>query len=259
MTVRLCRFLHSFAVLLVLASVCAAQTVAEAPTAGTGGFTLEATPGEILGAERAQLFMSVMPADEVIQWEVFVPDSYSPERPAGLLVYVSPSDSGKLPRGWRNLLSEHNLVWVAANASGNRVAVARRMAYAVFAPAVLGERYAVDEARVFLAGFSGGARVSGLLAAQYPSLYRGAIYIGGAEPWESETPTANLERMRDNRYVFLVGSEDANRAVARSVQSDYEAAGITASRTIVIRRTGHVLPGSRHMHSALEFLHGDSQ
>ena len=128
------------------------------------------------------------------------------------------------------------------------------MGYAVFAPALIGERYAVDESRVFLAGFSGGARVSGLLAAQYPSLFRGAIYIGGGEAWDEETPVANLERMRTNRFVFLIGSEDANRAVVREVQSEYEAAGILDNRAIVVRRTGHVLPEARDMHKALAFI-----
>lgn len=251
------RALRGMIVLVAVFCGCAAQ--ADDGPARTGSFALGATPEDILGSERAELFTSVMPVDETINWEVVVPDSYTSERPAGLLVYVSPSDSGKLPRGWRKLLSEHNLIWVAANVSGNRVAVSRRMAYAVFAPAVIGDRYAVDEARVFLAGFSGGARVSGLLAAQYPTLFRGAIYIGGAERWDAQTPATNLERMRDNRFVFLVGSEDANRAVARSVQTDYETEGFTASKMIVVRRIGHVLPEARYVHSALEFLHGRSQ
>lgn len=240
---------------ICVVAVCAgAVAAADPPPAGVGSFLLTATPEDILGAERAELFTSVMPADETIAWEVVVADSYTPKKPAGLLVYVSPSNSGKLPRGWKSLLDEHNLIWVAANASGNRVAVSRRMGYAVFAPALIGERYEVDESRVFLSGFSGGARVSGLLAAQYPSLFRGAVYIGGAETWDEGTPLANLERMRTNRFVFLVGSEDANRAVAREVQSDYEAAGMLDNQAIVVRRMGHVLPEAREMHKALVFI-----
>lgn len=242
---------------ICLVAVCAGAAAIAAgnpPPGDAGSFSLTATPEDILGAERAELFTSVMPTDEAITWEVVVAGSYQPEQPAGLLVYVSPSNSGKLPRGWKNLLDEHNLIWVAANTSGNQVAVARRMGYAVFAPALIGERYAVDESRVFLAGFSGGARVAGLLAAQYPSLFRGAIYIGGAETWREETPADNLERMRTNRFVFLVGSEDANRAVARAVQSGYEAAGIQNNRAIIMRRTGHVLPEARDMHKALVYI-----
>ena len=245
-----------------LLAVCAGAVTAapDAPAPDqVGSLVLQATPADILGAERADLFTSVMPADETISWEVVVAENYTRERPAGLLVYISPSNSGELPRGWKGLLDEHNLIWVAANASGNRVAVSRRMGYAVFAPALIGERYAVDESRVFLAGFSGGARVSGLLAAQYPSLFGGAIYIGGAEIWDEETPAANLERMRKNRFVFLVGSEDANRAVAREVQSAYEAAGMLDNRAIVVRRMGHVLPVARDMHKALVFLDASRQ
>lgn len=245
---------------LVAACAGAAAIAADGPASDqVGSFALAATPEHILGAERAELFTSVMPADETISWEVVVAESYTRQQPAGLLVYISPTNSGKLPRGWKSLLDEHNLIWVAANASGNRVAVSRRMGYAVFAPALIGERYAVDESRVFLAGFSGGARVSGLLAAQYPSLFRGAIFIGGAESWDPETPAANLERMRQNRFVFLVGSEDANRAAAREVQSEYEAAGMQGNRAIVVRRMGHVLPEARDMHKALVFVDASRQ
>lgn len=237
-------------------NISAAQDIAaDAPT---GSFGLSATTTDILGPDRAADFASVIAVDEAIEWEIVVPDNYDPQKPPWLLVYVSPSDSGRLPRGWLKLLKSHSLIWVAGNASGNRVPVARRITFAVLGSALVAERYELDERRVYLAGFSGGARVSGLAAAAYPTLFRGAIYIGGAELWGQQSRPDDLERMRQNRFVFLVGSEDANRAVARAVHSKYAQAGIGDLKMIVVRRMGHVLPESRFMSGALDFLDGKS-
>lgn len=114
----------------------------------------------------------------------------------------------------------------------------------------------IDSRRVYLAGFSGGARVSGLVAASYPTLFRGGIYIGGAESWERRDGPDNLDSMRQNRYVFLVGSEDAHRAIARTVHTKYSLAGIDNLSMMVVRGLGHELPEVRHMTKALGFLDG---
>ena len=52
-------------------------------------------------------------------FEVFVPESYDGERPFGLLVWVSPMPSGRLPQMWEKAIEQHNLIWIGANQSGN--------------------------------------------------------------------------------------------------------------------------------------------
>ncbi len=145
---------------------------------------------------------------------------------------------------------------MGANKSGNQVRVARRITYAVLAAALVADRYKLDRKRIYLAGFSGGARVSGLVAANYPDLFRGAVYMGGAEVWGDTVYPATLASMQRNRYAFLVGGEDHNRSAALAVQTRYEDAGIAATNMKIIRRVGHVLPEARHMISALKFLDG---
>ena len=44
------------------------------------------------------------------------------------------------------------------------------------------KRYAVDPQRVFVSGFSGGARVAMRLALAYPDLFRGALMDAGSDP-----------------------------------------------------------------------------
>ena len=220
----------------------------------TGAYTFQATPLQLLGEGGLSDVAEVFAADEPLQWEVVIPDTYREDEPSGMLVFISPSDSGRLPRGWMRLLETHNLIWIGANGSGNRTPVVRRVAYAVLAVPLIADRYAIDHERIYLAGYSGGARVSGLTIAAYPSLFDGAIYAGGAEMWEEDKPPADMERMRRNRFVFLVGSEDDNRAVARRVHNSYADAGLDNLEMMVVRRMGHVLPEVRQMNTALRFL-----
>lgn len=169
----------------------------------TGAFAMLATPAEIFGPDSAANFASIIPVDEAISWQITVPASYDPENPPGLLVYISPSNSGDLPRKWNGLPESHNLIWIAENESGNRIEVARRITFTLFAVALINARYSIDSKRIYLSGFSGGARVAGLAAAAYPQVFKGQIYVGGAEFWDSEPAPARLEAMKQNRYVFL--------------------------------------------------------
>jgi dienelactone hydrolase len=236
-----------------------AQTAGNPVAPQTGAYTITATSEEAVGADSAAAFAAIIPPDEIVEWQVVVPENYSAERPPGLLVYISPSDSGSLPRQWSGLPETHNLIWIAAERSGNRRSVARRIAYALFAAGLSSRHYKIDASRIYLSGFSGGARVAGLVAAAYPQLFRGNIYIGGAELWESEPAPAVLEAMRRNRYVFLVGTEDPNRDVARSVANKYEEAGIEGVRRMIISRLGHELPKQEDMEVSLDYLAGAAE
>jgi predicted esterase len=221
-----------------------------------GSFTIETTPAAILGEESAARFAAIVQADELIEWEFTVPESYDPQDPPGLLVYISPSHSGYIPRGWGRLTTSKNLIWVAANKSSNQVQVARRITYALLAVGLADKHYEIDRDRIYLSGFSGGARVSGLLAPSYPSVFKGAIYMGGAEIWGPEEAPPNLAEMQNNRYAFLVGSEDGNRRNTLHVRDRYTEVGLTNTSLKIIQRMGHFLPEARHMVVALDYLDG---
>jgi hypothetical protein len=85
-----------------------------------GEVSLEATAHEILGDDATTLFGSALDPDEVNEWALYVPESYDPESPAGLLVFISPTDSGRMPGRYRQVLDDNNLIWIGANHSGNR-------------------------------------------------------------------------------------------------------------------------------------------
>ncbi len=226
-----------------------------APATGprSGEFQASFTVTELLGARSAQYYASIIPTDELIEWEIYVPEGYQHERPAGVLVYISPSQKGSIPKQWKSLMDAHNLIWIGANRSGNRVLVPRRMAYALTAPAVIGKNYKVDVDRVYLTGFSGGGKVASLVSAQYPQIFKGAIFNCGASFWGAETPE-RLEQIMINRYVFITGTYDHALEPTKKVFRAYERAGDEHSKLMVIRNMSHSNPKSKHFEKAIEFL-----
>ncbi len=74
---------------------------ADEPDIRRGQFDITFTPAQLLDAETLASVAEFVDADEEITWKMHVPESYDPTKPAGLMVYISPSDKGYMPRGWQ--------------------------------------------------------------------------------------------------------------------------------------------------------------
>lgn len=244
-------------VLLAVLSVDDCLFAENADSYRTGRYTLSNSIKQVLGEDGAKSYSEIFPVDEIQEWEIVVPENHDPDNPAGVLVYISPTNSGRIPGKWKAIVESENLIWIAANRSGNNTAVSRRIAYALLSVGIIDDRYNINASRVYLAGFSGGARVSGLVAASYPGLFTGAIYIGGAELWNQANASIDLEAMQKNRYVFIAGSNDFNRSMARNVFSKYGDLGIENIDFVLMSRKGHELPNTRQMLEAVRFLDAD--
>jgi predicted esterase len=241
--------------LLALPAVHAGAGAAEAPT---GDLVLETTLPELVGKETAARFEPVIPADETIEWVTFVPEAYDSSRPPGLLVYISPTQSGRIPRGWRDALDAHNLIWLAAARSGNREPVGRRVLFANLAVVMARKHYEIDDERIYISGLSGGGKVASMVATDYPQLFRGAIYNCGVEIWDVEMPRY-IEQMRQNRFVFVTGTHDQALESTERAHQAYVDAGIEHSKLMVIRNMTHRNPGRYDFEEALAFLDGALQ
>ena len=232
---------------------CLACLAASAGDLARGEVSLAATASEILGEEATALFGSSLDPDEVNEWAMYVPQSYDPESPAGLLVFISPTDSGRMPGRYRQVLDDHNLIWIGANHSGNRVRVARRISLALLATAMADNNYRIDPSRVYVSGFSGGGRTASAIAPEYAQLFTGAIYICGVNFWDGRKPK-QLDRVRDNRYVFLTGSEDFNRSETRRVHRAYRRADVENVMLLEVAGMDHRMPPPEDLEKAIAFL-----
>ncbi len=241
--------------LLALAALGISQvslTAAESDAPRTGNFTITTTSGELLG-ETAGKFVSVIAVDESISWEVHVPEAYSAESPAGIVVYVSPSQSGTPPRGWSSVMDEYNLIWISANKSGNRVLVPRRVLKAVLALNAIQQEYVLDETRIYVAGFSGGGKVASMIATDYANTFDGGFFICGVEFWDVDEPR-HFEAIKANRYVFLTGERDHALEPTKRVYRNYRDAGVPNIQLVVVHNMDHANPPRREISRAIEFL-----
>ena len=238
---------------IIVAVACCFVAAFAAPAARTGQFDLASRVDQLLDGPSLDSFAQLIPADTPIEWSVYVPDGYDPERPPGLLVYISPGESGRMPRQWRPVMNRRNLIWIGAHESGNTTHTTLRVAYAILAPIAIRQSHEIDAERVYLSGFSGGGRVASMVAADYAHIFKGAVYNCGANLWTGDRPR-RYEEMKANRYVFVSGSRDFNLSDTRQVYRAYESAGIANVKLMVVPRMGHENPDMGRYDEALEFL-----
>lgn len=231
-----------------------AQEIKETPQ--VGDYEISLTTLDLLGQEMATSLESTLKSDQEVTWEIQVPKNYDPQNPPGILVYVSPGNQIKIPSGWMKVVEENNLIWVAATMSGNKIPPPIRILKSVLALPLVQKDYKINNERVYISGLSGGGRIASIVAMEYPHLFKGAIYNSGVNFWDNHTPP-RLDLIKQNRYVFITGTEDFNLQDTKSVRSKYRKAGVKNTKLMIIQRMGHQNPKSRKLAQAIKYLDND--
>ncbi len=244
------------ALLCLLPVVCFAQAEPDTrPELQYGQFDVSWKVAELVERFDVKRPLHPIKLKETVTWRMFVPESYDPGKPAGLMVYSSPTPSGGMRPDWRPVIGEENVIWISANSAGNRKPTIRRILLAALAPHVAADKYEIDPDRVYLSGFSGGGKAAGIASIHLADIFKGAIFICGAELWEDIDPGQFAEAAA-NRYVFLTGSRDFNRTLTKEIHREFERMGVVNSRLMVIRGMAHVRPDPEHFREALLYLDG---
>ena len=220
--------------------------------AQTGAFSRTHLAAAVLG-DRSSRYEHLFEAGEEITWQYFVPPDYDPERPAGLLVYISPTRSGAMPKEWRNVMNEHNIIWVGADQSGNRTRVPRRVLLSLLGVELAKQDYEIDRRRVYLSGFSGGGRVASMAVIDNADTFSGGLFFCGADLWHLEE-SPNAELMKRNRYVLITGTGDQALEPVKKTYRGYRRAGIDQTKLMIIRNMGHNTPRRGDFAKAIRFL-----
>ncbi len=189
-----------------------------------------------------------------------VPESYSPSVAHGLIIWVSPSPIGGASRP--DLLADmarRRLIWVGANDAGNERPRWYRFALALDAAHAAAKLYTIDPERIYIAGYSGGGRVSSVLSVAYPEVFRGGLMMVGCDwfrplpipdrpgtNWPALYPKPakhdlDLAKSR-NRYVFLTAERDFNRVQTREVLHAFEREGFAHTAYVEVPGIGHYGP-----------------
>jgi len=143
-------------------------------------------------------------ADSSQTYTAYIPSGYSPGSLTALLIFLDPAARGGVPvRQYVSLAEEHHIIMAGSGNSRNFDGQSSVDAFvAVYNDIV--SRFTIDPARVWLAGFSGGARAATLIAANYP-VVTGVIGCGAGFPGEMELSPGTMKA-----YAGLVGDRDMN-------------------------------------------------
>lgn len=165
-------------ILLAIVFLCCVLLLPGISVAGnnpTGdSFQLQQTLNQLIGEDQAARYQKILSPDEPISWYVYLPNTNSTVKP-GVMVYISPRETGQIDSRWRSVMDQQNMIYIAANDSGNRIPVNRRMVLAVMAIKALAQQHSFATDHIIVAGFSGGGRVASKLASQYPEVFTGSL------------------------------------------------------------------------------------
>lgn len=144
------------------------------------------------------------------KFAVYVPPG-PPPRGYALLVFIPPWSQAEVPAKWISALDRRDVIFVTAANSGNEANVlGRREPLALLATQNIMARYPIDPQRVYIGGFSGGARVALRLALGYPDVFHGVLLNAGSDPiGTAQVPLPPAELLREfqesTRLVYVTG------------------------------------------------------
>ena len=171
----------------------------------------------------------LVPGNE--QYLLYVPASYTGSEPFGLIVFTYSDPKARLPVGWQTVLDARKYIFVAAKNAGNDQPEARRLGLAVMGAMKVLNMYRIDPDRVYAAGFSGGARMAGLLGFYQSDIFRGTLQNCGADfyrPVPLDQATSQVDNVgkpyglldasdndvlhaRETRFALITGTNDFRR------------------------------------------------
>ncbi len=239
-------------VTLILAAIAGAHTAVHAQEVLTGTFRLTHTTTEVVGPQMAEAIGEIIPIDEELQWQVYVPETYRPDRPPGVFVFIDPKGWGGIPDKWRRVFDGHNLIWIGAKMNERNPPQLKRVLTTRWSKDVLEANYAIDLNRLYVgsAGSSALTAVNVLLAANE---FMGAVYISGSLYWGDDKPQT-LDQLKRKHHVFITGTNDKAKSSVRRDYESYKKDGIENAKLIFETGRLREMPEPEHIDEAIRYL-----
>jgi predicted esterase len=262
--------------LTLIVVVCLACRRAESSgPARTGSFVaVFEGPSPIPGRMSRHIGYNLDPAKE--RFFAYVPPSYTGSEPYGLIVFTYADPEARLPARWQAVLDARKYIFVAAENAGNDQPHGRRLGLAVMAALEMTKAYRIDPNRVYAAGFSGGARMSGLLGFYQPDIFRGTVQNCGADFYKpvpivdaktqldtAGQPYGHLDASEEEvrgarkvRFVLITGTNDFRRGNILDIfHGGFEREGFQA-KLFDVQGMSHDICDAETLARALDFLEG---
>ncbi|MFT5424680.1 MAG: putative esterase [Phycisphaerales bacterium] len=205
--------------------------------------------------------------EEELLW-VRLPTGHDAQKPAGVMVWVSPTPVWRIPRQFNAVLDELGLIACGVDNAGNQRSVTERLQLMFDALENVRTRYAVDEKRVYVTGFSGGGRCSSMLLLGWPEVFAGGVPIVGLNSYHRLEATApgmfiraqvahpkgrRLDLVKTRRFWTFTGETDTNRYEIEQRTDRLTFDGFTCKSTTV-PGIGHDMPPADELHEAVRWV-----
>jgi dienelactone hydrolase len=181
-------------------------------------------------------------ADAAQSYALYVPSTYTPDRPWNLLIGFHPGARGRLiVEKYQAAAEQYGYIVAGSNTSRNgpwSVSAAAVQAMS----ADLGRRFAIDATRVYLTGLSGGARVALQVAL-------GKSNIAGVIASSAGYPDSRPRAAVPFPVFSTAGSEDFNYIEMRLLDRK-----LTSPHHLAVFNGGHTLPPDEVALEAIEWL-----
>ncbi len=196
------------------------------------------------------------------------PQGFDPDTPLGVLIWISPSESGSPPRIFEAICDELGLICVGVDNNGNTRPLTDRLQNHLDSIATLDARFRIDHQRIYLTGMSGGGRCSGILQCSFPEIFAGAVPIVGLDTYHNAPtgkegkywparlgkPSAKwFKLLKQRRIAAITGTADFNEP-EMIVRRDLMKRDKLQIKLIDIEGMGHTMPTSEQFADALRWV-----
>jgi len=237
---------------LILIGAVSSNSAVHAQSSLTGMFRLTHTTTEILGPQSAQSLSEVIPVDEELQWQVYVPENYQRQKPPGIFIFIDPRGWGGMPDELRTVIDKHNLIWIGAKVNERNPTETKRIWTSILASRFLQGEYAVDLNRLYV-GSSGDRAITALNFLMSANEYSGAIFFRGSQYWHGDEPD-DIENLRRKHYVFVTGTKDKAKTTIRRDYEKYKKDGFENVKLIFEMGSIGAMLNPEQMDEAIRYL-----
>ena len=208
-------------------------------------------------------------------FHIRLPSNFNPRETYGVLVFISgPQNKTGCPETWHPVLDERKLIYIAPQNAGNKEPLGFRDARAVVSALLIKKYYHIDPKRVYVAGYSGGARVAGMSAFKHPDLWRGTIQSCGAdfykpvprvavtdEEFKKSSDYGSIqdahraqEAKADVRFVFITGPGDFRNHYIKDIYNGGYKPNEFQALLIDVPDMRHQICNTESLAKALEYI-----
>lgn len=206
-------------------------------------------------------------------FQLRVPEVTTTNQSLGLLVWISPADDPSIPTDWERVLSKHQLLFISPRKCGNLRHPLDRFRLALDATCNMTRRYRVDRKRIYVGGFSGGARIASMLGVAYGDIFTGTLCFSGVNFYTdvaatngqyypatfTPNPGVLLQAKRSGRFVLQSGEHDENRENTQRIATNgFKKEGFRNVLSLEIPGLSHEMPSAATLAAALDYLADNS-